>query len=161
MFDTIASTFNSVKKCDDHALANGCLPEGGYKSGELVYSQDKETDEEKEEAENHYTSNCGGFNATQINNVSTVYIMNDGLILISYTTPNNNNIYPLFAVDVNGKKGPNKWGYDLFTFSLRKETVNSGLKLTPMPATSCHPIEKGGKSAYDYWILMNKGVSRF
>jgi hypothetical protein len=29
-------------------------------------------------------------------------------------------MYPLFAFDINGKKGPNKPGYDLFGISINK-----------------------------------------
>ena len=67
---------------------------------------------------------------------------------------------PVICVDVNGKKGPNKWGHDVFTFQITKETLSSGLKLTPSN-TTCNPVEKGGKNTLDYWVLMNKGVSRF
>ena len=28
-------------------------------------------------------------------------------------------------------------------------------------ANSCQPVEKGGKTAYDYWYLMNKGITKF
>ena len=160
LFDTVASTFKTVKKCDDHALDNGCLPDGGYKGGEIVYSEDKETDEEKEEAKEYFTNNCSGFSTEWINNRSIVYNMNDGLIIISYGGRANNTIRPAFAVDVNGKKGPNKWGHDVFTFQITKETLSSGLKLTPSN-TTCNPVEKGGKNTLDYWVLMNKGVSRF
>lgn len=42
-------------------------------------------------------------------------VLNDGVIIISFhssLTPN------IFAVDINGNKGPNKWGHDLFGFLL-------------------------------------------
>ena len=36
---------------------------------------------------------------------------------------------PIYTVDINGHKKPNKWGHDLFTFQL----MDNG-KLTPMGA---------------------------
>ena len=45
----------------------------------------------------------------------------------------------LFAIDINGKKGPNKWGYDLFGF-LTASSPNSNLLLV----APTYSVEKGG-----------------
>ena len=37
--------------------------------------------------------------------------------MILFLEPTKNNLQ-LFAVDVNGKKAPNKWGQDMFTFAV-------------------------------------------
>lgn len=76
-------------------------------------------------------------------------MINDGLIFFSYTT-NTQKILPLFGVDINGKKGPNKWGYDVFVLNLRKVSKSSGIKIEP-GSSVCHPVEKGGKNAQDYY----------
>ena len=51
----------------------------------------------------------------------------------------------LFLVDVNGQKGPNKWGYDLFKLSFVKEK-NKQYRLMP---SGCDVTEKGGTTSAD------------
>ena len=48
----------------------------------------------------------------------------------------------LVAIDINGKKGPNKWGYDLFSFML----MFDGSRLYYGDG-GCMHIEKGGVSS--------------
>ena len=75
------------------------------------------------------------------------YVLADGSIIIS-----NSAFSPkLFAIDINGKKGPNKWGYDLFSFFTAR---NSKTNLVLIGTT--YLVEKGGmttremiKSLYD------------
>jgi len=42
------------------------------------------------------------------------YVLENGMILISKSGG-----LELFAIDVNGRKGPNKWGQDIFAFSTK------------------------------------------
>ena len=50
----------------------------------------------------------------------------------------------IFAVDVNGMKKPNKWGYDLFVLSV---VSDNGSSLNLIPSYIINPVEKGGKTA--------------
>lgn len=55
---------------------------------------------------------------------SKAYVFDNSMILF---TDNGSNGLKLFAVDVNGRKGPNKWGQDIFPFSIKyteTKTVN-------------------------------------
>ena len=64
-----------------------------------------------------YTGGC----STSLSLQSKQYVLADGTIIFPYTDGIN---YPLFFVDINGLKGPNKPGYDLFSFMImRKEIV--------------------------------------
>ena len=57
---------------------------------------------------------CTNFRKNAILNERKVYVLADGTIIISYSTS------PLLlAVDINGNKAPNKWGYDLFSLLIR------------------------------------------
>ena len=69
------------------------------------------------------------------------YILYDGsyLILNDYSAAGHHKLY--FAIDVNGKKGPNKWGHDLFSFKIRGN-VNKQLYLDE--GGTCSATEKGG-----------------
>lgn len=80
-------------------------------------------------------------------NGSEAYNLNDGSIIYIYKGSDsgyNNHTSLYFGLDVNGKKGPNKWGYDLFYLNLYKRNEKSPvLGLTAI----CELIEKGGQSA--------------
>lgn len=58
----------------------------------------------------------------------------DGTIIILYSE------YPsLLAVDINGQKGPNKWGHDLFSFLIRSDG-----KKFKYHGGGCMAVEEGG-----------------
>ena len=77
------------------------------------------------------------------------YNLNDGSIIYLYNSPDseyNTHTSLFFAFDVNGIKGPNRWGYDLFYLNLcRKNEKAPVLGLTFV----CELTEKGGQSAED------------
>lgn len=81
---------------------------------------------------------------------STPYYSKDGAIYMFY------NQY--FLLDVNGEKGPNKWGYDLFFMCWsnhnKYEDASSNLLLTD---EFCSIIEKGGK--FPRTILKNQKIN--
>ena len=112
--DLFTKYFKSIKYCEGNALSDGCVPK---------YSS--------------YVPNagCAYFNENYINNIDKVWVLNDGSIHISYGS----NAYPIFLVDINGKKGPNKGGYDLFSFDIYKKGDTAVLS-----AGGCVQIEKGG-----------------
>ncbi len=80
------------------------------------------------------------------------YNLNDGSILYLFNSPesgytNHNSLF--FGLDVNGLKGPNRWGYDLFYLNLYRENARKpviGLTFV------CELIEKGGQSAEDIML---------
>lgn len=130
-----------IKVCQGNALADKCIPPASYKSYTEVYKEfhpDMSDDEV-----GTLDSNCP-YNKSQINNRNTVYVFNDGTIIIA---SNDRNDYAPFAflVDVNGQKGPNKWGYDLFKLSFVKEN-NKQYRLMP---AGCDVTEKGGTTSAD------------
>lgn len=86
--DAMLSSLKIIRKCEKNALAKHCIP----KYIGLNVSQ------------------CQGFNENNIYNNQPVYILADGSFIIPY----NEDWRSLWLVDVNGMKGPNKAGYDLF-----------------------------------------------
>ena len=60
------------------------------------------------------------------------------MIFFPYTA----NYASIIAVDVNGMKGPNKWGYDVFSLYA---VGNTGKNLVYAPG-GCEFVEKGGKT---------------
>lgn len=65
------------------------------------------------------------------------FVTTDGMLFILYQSTS-----PTFLVDVNGAKGPNKWGYDMFTFSIYGDGKASGVE-----SGECMAVAAGGKTA--------------
>lgn len=118
---------NIIKTCKK-VYDDGCIP--AYKGYEDIL---RETDDSLTDVD----INKKGYVYLQKANLYAKpgYVFSDGSVLIDL---NNMNI---FAIDINGKKGPNKWGYDLFNFRLQ------GLSSKPVYLAP-HPLsiyEQGGK----------------
>lgn len=125
--------------CKNNAYAGGCIPK--YKGIETVI-KDKNpnlTEEELTEKIEYQKRNCGSWFESRIHNGQAL-VLKDGTIIISPST-DWHNFGLIIAVDVNGNKGPNKWGYDIFHFNLSGYDNHS--KLEPMYG-GCSFVEKGG-----------------
>ncbi len=129
--EQLKKTYKVVKVCEKNAFRDGCIP--AYKGLDTVY-MDKNPDAGESDI-NSSMSGCTGFSETNIRNKTRVWNLADGIIIIWYSDR-------LFALDVNGMKLPNKWGYDIFSFMVYKHE-SGALKLQP---GGCMPIEKGGVS---------------
>ena len=136
LLDFMRKHFAIQKYCTSNSYQNGCIPD--YHGVEKVY-QDNNAGKTEDEAKSA-TTNCDGFWTNNIKS-STGFITNDGTIFIMY----NQGFVALYLVDVNGFKGPNKWGYDLRTFTLSKN-LKGNMKYMPR---YCTQVEKGGKSTKD------------
>lgn len=107
-----------MRECETDPAQEGCLPKIGYPLTGIP--------------------NC--FNTAP----TRAYVLDNSMILFQDTTSDTS---PLFALDVNGKKGPNKWGQDLFTFTVAANDVKTVGDYTIVtntgiyPATSCNPGE--------------------
>lgn len=114
LFDAMANNLKVVKRCDGNAFADGCIPD--YKGLDTV-AKSNNSDLSDADATKQ-TSGCRGFRENNIKTKSTALVLADGSIYITYGTDDWYR-YPLFLVDINGKKGPNKWGHDLFALQLK------------------------------------------
>jgi type II secretory pathway pseudopilin PulG len=90
------NTFKLARICNGNGLKNNCVPE----------------------YEGLNVSGCLPFADNQVYNYRKIYITLSGVILISYDL----DVGSLWLIDVNGMKGPNKAGWDLFLIDLGKET---------------------------------------
>ena len=86
-------------------------------------------------------------------NTMSAFMLKDGAIVLFYYNEQNPSAggyaNVAFVVDVNGKKGPNRWGYDVFWLTLVK-TSDNGLRLTDEYSSLS---EKGGSLPRN--ILLN------
>ena len=90
-----ARAMGAVRFCEEDAIAEGCLPTN-YPKAQSGCFQD-------------YTK-------------SRAYVFDNSMILF---TNSKNESMRLFALDVNGRKGPNKWGQDIFPFSVKYTETKS------------------------------------
>ena len=121
-----------IKTCNK-SYYDGCTV--AYKGYEDVLKEknDKLTDDEL------YIQTQGRANlrAERIKELPAI-VLADSSIIIQYTYPRE------IIIDVNGKRGPNKWGYDLF-YVILYGASDKGLFYKP----SASLIEKGGLNALD------------
>jgi prepilin-type N-terminal cleavage/methylation domain-containing protein len=136
--EALEENLKIVKKCYGKAFADGCIPE--YKGIEKVTVENTSnlSAQEQQDAVNYTLYHCGNFSTNAIKNSSYAYVLADGVIILDYLD------WPYyFAIDVNGMKGPNRWGYDLFAFAF----YNDKEKYFLNAEDSCMPVESGGKSS--------------
>lgn len=129
-YDNLTSHMRVIKYCQTDAYRDGCIPK--YNGFDTIKEYDDQIDNVME--------NCAGFGQSRILNYNTAYVFADGSIIFLYNR--DTDWTPLFALDVNGKKGPNKWGYDMFGFRWNNDGKN-----VVMGTGACVPVEKGGRTS--------------
>ncbi len=90
-WEEFKNTAKIAKTCKGNALQKGCIPKYNITP----------------------PSGCSYFDVERLETSSTAYILADGMIIIPYIENGDTD----FLIDVNGIKGPNKGGYDLFSFA--------------------------------------------
>jgi len=108
-FDALAKNLHVQKVCRGNAKADGCVPTYTHTIQEA----------------------CEGLTVNTIENRSRVYVLNDGQLIITYS----DYCFAHFMVDINGQKGPNLLGIDLFQFTMQRDR-NTGIYTNK--ATKCY-----------------------
>ena len=127
--EDLMKTMKVVKFCEKESLKNGCLTEA-YKGVDKVYI---------EQNPDLVPDSNSTWSDTQIKNNYSAFITAEGTLYIKYYRISD---MPMYTVDINGHKGPNKWGYDIFTFSI---IGNKQDGITNFRGQN-YAAEKGGKS---------------
>lgn len=126
-------TLKVIKFCENKALANGCIDKT-YKGTDEVKSE--------QNPDNEYNPN-GAFGSNNLKNTYSAWVLSNGMIIIKYGNYKSLS-FPVYTIDINGQKKPNKWGYDLFTFILWG--TDDGITQV---APTVYATEKGGKTAQE------------
>lgn len=154
-YQELFKQMNIIKSCKGYALRKGCLPPEFYKATEDVYAEGYPNLDQEKLKEN-FLRDCRHFSSQSIERDNHVYVLQGGFHVILY----GNGAAPLFWVDINGKKRPNKWGHDLFAFEFKKDKItNSYNKL--VPSTGCRLKEKDGYTSQEFFNLINRGTANF
>lgn len=121
--------FKVAKFCKDNALDNGCIT-SDYKGTDIV---------KKENNPDYITQyKEAGFGDENIKKRFPAWVLADGTLFMRYGLISNTT--PIFLIDINGHKKPNKWGYDIFTFQFRGDETNGITEIRPIN----YATEKGG-----------------
>ena len=122
-------TLKTVKFCQKEALKNGCLTDN-YRGTDIAW---------KSMGTNNTSDPNTMYSDSKIKNVYSAFLTADGILYIRYNEWAN---VPAFTFDINGHRGPNKWGYDLFSFVIKGNKTDGMTGIKPM----AYVVEKGGKS---------------
>ena len=123
--DTFVRAMGATRFCENNPITEGCLPD-------------------------NYPKAPGG-GCFQDFTTGDAYVLDNSMIIIT----DGNNGLRQFAVDVNGRKGPNKWGQDIFTFSIKANNSNIFNGVTYIssmgiyPPTTCLPKSPGASKSSD------------
>ena len=98
-----------AKKSEDGSFSNDCLGDnfnGKDKAQTVSGLNDPEAAE--------ITSACSSFSLDKIKSNQNIKVLTDGMIVIPHSVTTE----PIFVIDTNGKRGPNRWGFDVHQFKL-------------------------------------------
>lgn len=126
-----------IKFCETNSLANGCITD-------KYRGTDKVKEIQNPNPEYPYNPNSD-FSDSNIKNKYSSWILSDGTVIIKYGNVNSG--VPVYTVDINGHKGPNKWGYDIFSFKIDGDY--DGIKKI---SGITYAVEKGGKTTQEMMI---------
>ena len=159
LYAFMKENLRTTKICDSNGVSEGCIPQ--YKGKDTVYKEnnppppDDATQDEKDKYQDDLegaTEGCTGWSYDNLTSKPAI-VTSDGITLIPYT--NDFSEFPIFAVDVNGKKAPNRFGYDVFFLQLYG---GDGEIPSFDTANDCEYIEKGGYTTQE---MINFTKERF
>ena len=127
-YSDLRKTLKIVKYCEKNALKNGCVTDDfrGVDKAKQNLSPDSEQDPDQH------------FSDSKVKNRYSAFLTPDGVLYIHWAE----SYSPYFAIDINGHKGPNKWGYDLYKFVLIGNKSDGITNIRSEAAV----VEKGGKT---------------
>ncbi len=138
LFGELKTILKVVKACDNNAYKQGCIPDmKGYDTVLVSQSGDEDKDEGDYDILEQ-TSGCASFREANIKTQNPAWVLADGTVVGFYKKLE----AKIFWIDINGHKKPNKWGHDIFTFSLKGD----GHKKVYLSPVGCMKPEAGGKS---------------
>lgn len=138
--EALRNNLKMAKICKGNAYANGCIPKYEGNDSMLKAQNEDATDEEITQR----TTGCRGYRQQAILTQSWAYVLTNGMIVITYAGWHDQPV--IFGIDINGKKGPNKWGYDVFNFQVMGDTDK---EIYVEPSGGCGMIEKGGRNSVE------------
>ncbi len=129
-----------AKACDTNGFANGCVP--AYLGPDGIYQKQQKAQAGDPDYDPDYgmkvIAGCPAWTSANFRD-APAYVLADGLIFsFAYTKSK----MPIFAIDINGKKPPNKLGHDVFAFMFNAQNgLGRNIKLQE---AYCFTPDEGG-----------------
>ena len=142
--EAILNNLKIIKTCAGNSVAGGCIAD--IEGIDTVKA--KANPDLSEYDLNVATSGCGGLRKANLKSNTPAYVIADGVTIFDKAYPRG------LSIDINGLKGPNKWGHDIFRFYFRGD-INGNLKLDA-PSNGCQIVESGGKSTNEMLMSVYK-----
>ncbi|MBO5434213.1 type II secretion system protein, partial [bacterium] len=149
-YDEIFKNLKILKQCENNSLDGKCIS-NDLRGAEVVYAETQGGDD-PDAALEKYNKDCPGFGTEFIQKRLKSYVLISGAVVMPYIHNDayyRDSQFPLFLLDINGHKGPNKWGYDVFLLEFaRFNKYDSHVIL--QGTTRCHPLDKNGYYSRDF-----------
>ncbi|MBO5434745.1 hypothetical protein J6A31_02845 [bacterium] len=143
-YEELLRNIRVVAKCEGDALEKHCLPKDFPDAAE-TYAKTQGGDN-PQAAKEFFAQSCGSFVYSYLIRNADVYVFNDFIIIPNKVIQK----AALLTIDINGHKGPNKWGHDMFLFQfLKQKKYDSVFNL--VPSQICHPLDVGGYYTKDFF----------
>ena len=155
MFTELKKSLKIARSCDQAqdclSDSNGNFPYHGLDTIVESSFSDDMSDEQKTHDVNVATSGCSGFNLANLKKTPAL-VLSNGMIYMPYYYSSSYKDLRTFLIDINGLKGPNKWGHDLFSFYLVGTDSNVVVKPVGDGKTlGCGGVEDKGRSSFGMW----------
>ena len=132
--EALMKNLNVIQQCPD-AEDDGCTVH--YKGSDTIMKDNDDSLSDEDIMAS--TAATPAFREEMLNKLPAIVLV-DGTTFIDPMESRYINTEPF--IDINGKRGPNKWGYDLFAF-YRVGSPKKGIYYM----AGSHPVEKGGRTA--------------
>jgi len=147
-FVEFLKNLNIVKYCEKNAIKGKCISPD-LRGAEKVFAEMHDP-KDKESNEIHYLETCPGASSTTLNKYTSAYVTNSGYTIVPrYILSSGVNPTPLFLIDINAHKGPNKWGHDVFVLEFAKFKKYDPVFVLS-GTTRCGVFESGGYYSRDF-----------
>lgn len=151
MWDSVLKNLKVIKTCRTLGFSKGCVPEyrGREKIAQDGYDKNPGDAGFVDDYGNKVIASCAAWTTDNFKN-SPAYVIADGTI-VTFAYGGSGRGSANFAVDINGKKKPNKLGYDVFAFKIQNPDSKgrtSGVQYTLVEG-DCFSVDVGGKKTSD------------
>ena len=145
-----AKNLKIVKTCN-YGSAKNCISEdyAGYdeiksKNFDSMDQDSKDKFSSAEDYADQISAGCVAYRKRELPKRNAI-VLSDGITIINYGGTD-------YMIDINGKKGPNKWGYDVYTFRISGNVLGQR-KITQ---GGCMAVEEGGYSTTERIRMIGK-----
>ena len=125
-----------AKHCENNSYQNRCISDI---KGHDTVAMSGDANLSEEDARARFASR-GCMRENEIKTKNPAYVLENGTVIMVYKCGTMSSTIPIYLIDTNGMKGPNKWGYDVFDFYIYKNKL----------VCYTNTFEKGGVKCSDY-----------